>query len=441
MRPPGTHASIRPCPISAWGALVALFLFALVLLPARAAAAGTIGIEEAIEKALRNAERMKIARAGAEAVRESGREAVAFARPQLVLEGGYYRVGTTAEEIPIPGFENPDDNASVSLTASQVLLAGGRITGSRALDRALGGQAALAERTAEAAVRQAVREAFQRVLLARALVGIDRERLAQREGELKDARSLHRAGMVTPLDVRQAEMSMDMGRDALIASETDLTRARIEFNLAIGEEVEGELIDPAGVLARAPEVHELMEHLAARLDGGTLVASEAARAAHDAARARERIEAGARWPVLSLVGQAETAGDTTDGMDESWAVGLQASWTLIDGGTVRARTAQAHAAARAAEDEAALTAKSLAGQLRTMRELAGALDRRIALQEGSVSRAGENYEDGRRQYRAGTITLTDLGEFGLTLEETRTRLLQLYFEEQSLAAEARALLE
>ena len=53
----------------------------------------------------------------------------------------------------------------------------------------------------------------------------------------------------------------------------------------------------------------------------------------------------------------------------------------------------------------------------------------------------QNYEDAREQYRAGTITLTQLGDFNLGYAEARFILQRLFFSRRGLLNNTEALLE
>ena len=58
-----------------------------------------------------------------------------------------------------------------------------------------------------------------------------------------------------------------------------------------------------------------------------------------------------------------------------------------------------------------------------------------------VSLAADNYKDARSQYRAGTLTQTQMGEFHLAYSEARFGLVTLYFMERGMEIEVEALVE
>ena len=127
-------------------------------------------------------------------------------------------------------------------------------------------------------------------------------------------------------------------------------------------------------------------------------------------------------------------------MDESWRVGLQASWDLMDGGAGRAAEAAARARMRRAEHAASQARKAVAGEMAAVRVNIESLAQRIILQREAVTLAAENYKDARGHYRAGTITLTRLGEFSLTTAEARFNLIRLYYLMRGQITRARTVL-
>ncbi len=401
--------------------------------------AAAITLDEALAVALGDTEAVREAEHSAEALRAEARARSAFTLPQVRLGGEYLRLDTNAAESPFLGF--PDEDASASVEASQVLWAGGKITGSLRLSRSLAGQADLSELAARRDIKRRVRLAFYGVLYQRALLGVLRERLGQRQEELQDARDLRAAGMVTSLDIRQAELSMSRALHDLKAAEADYEGALIEFNLALGRSGALEPLVPEGRLGRAGGLGALLGAAEEALSGDALLDIRLSRGELETRRHEQRVARAENLPELALVGQAETARTITGARAESWAAGLRLSWDILDGGLGRARREAAEARLGAARDSLSRTRKELAGRLRELGVRAGSIDERIGIQERAVELSKENYADARGHYRAGTITQTRLGEFNLAYAEARFALNRLYFLELQVLAELQALVE
>jgi outer membrane protein len=411
-------------------------LLTIFIILGQAAPTAAVTLEEAVEYALEHAETIQISRESATALRARGRQRTAFTRPQVDADAGWLELGNNAPENPF--FESPEREISAGASASQLLWAGGRIREGRRLEKALGREANLIVAASERDIREAVRMAFDAVLFHRASAAILKDRQEQRRAELADANDLWEVGVVTSLDVRQAKLNLNFASDALTSGQADLEDALIGFNLAIGRPPGADRWLPEGELADVADPDAVIGRLrAARGDGALLDLRERKARAASADSAWEMAR-GERWPELRAVTSLETSGEEWGETDESWTVGVRAQWNVWDGDLTRARQAEASADLRRAEAELRQTQKELVAEIDgiivDIRSLAG----RIGLQKEAVALSRENYEDARGQYRAGTITLTRLGDFNLNYAEARFNLLRLYFllREQLTRAEA-----
>ncbi len=405
----------------------------LCLVPHHAVA---VTLDAAVEYALEHAESLRISRESAAVVRAQGRQLTAFTRPQVGLDAGWLELWDNAPENPF--LPSQDRELSAGVSAGQMVWAGGRIKSGRKLEGALGRQADLIVAAGERDIREAVRMAFDGVLFYAASVGILEDRLEQRKAELEDARDLWDVGMVTSLDVRQAKLSLNFATDALSSGEADYEAALIGFNRIIGRPADAERWRPEGDLTEVPDPAAMADRLREARLSDELLDLRTRRAEAQTARFTHEMAQGERWPEVRAVTSAGTTGEEPGDTTESWAVGFQARWDILDGDLTRARRAETRADLRRAEAALDQARKALAAEIDgiivDIRSLAG----RIGLQEEAVTLSKENYEDARGQYRAGTITLTRLGDFNLNYAEARFNLLRLYYllREQLTRAEA-----
>lgn len=413
-------------------------LVAVFFLSAFPQFAQAVSLEEAVSMSL-EAEAGRASAYEREAAGADARSRASFTYPQASLGASYVRLGTNAEESPFVQF--PDENLAGRVEASQLLWAGGRITGSRDLSRDLREGADLAGRTRVRQIKRQARLAFYEVLYRRALVEVQADRAEQRREELADARDLREVGMVTSLDVRQAKLLLNNALEELGAQEAELKQALVDFNIVIGRSGGGELLEPEGALQRAEALGALIEAAGAALSEGRLLDLRLAENELSARRNERKIAAGEFWPELVLFGSAEsvTEGVFQDG--ESWTAGVELRWTVLDGGLRRAQREASGTRLELARENLSLKEKRLSGALRSSEVRAESLERRIALREEAVSLSRQNYLDARAQYRAGTITQTRLGEFNLSYAEARFALRGLYFQELQLLTEIQALIE
>ncbi len=424
-----------------------------------------ITLEDAIEMALTEGQDARIADEEALMVKATGRQKTSFAGPQLELGASYMEMGTNAE--PSPYFITPEKDYSYSAEASQLIWSGGRLIKSFQLVRSSDRLAGLTRLSGRRDVRRDVAISYHEVLFHDAALDLLRDRVAQREQELMDAEDLEIAGMVTPLDVRQARMHLNLAHEELQAALVERARSVVGFNVLLGRsaeflieagesQVEAVEAQPSRLASVSPSEEALLpEGRLRRAEGmeDTLLAIEdgdlRARLL-DLRLLRERLRQadleygmawGARMPEVRIVGTWEKSGQEQDGLDEEWSAGVVLSMSILDGGLRRSTQARAKSQKRAAEAALQKAAKEFRGLVQTLRLDARSLDLRIGLKQEAERMAEENYADARAHYRAGTITLTRLGEFSLAYTEARFGLLELFYKEQSLLAQAKSLLK
>jgi outer membrane protein TolC len=419
--------------------LLALALVAALLLPGAAMA---LTLDEAIAYALKHSEDAEISREQAKETMAKGGQAVAFIWPQVKATGAYTDLDSNAEENKyFPFLNTPDKTMSAGVQGSQVLFAGGRIWRSIELRKNLLGQAGQAEKGGLRNVRAATRRAFYGALFQNATVEVLKDRVQQRRAELKDAQDLRDAGVVTPLDARQANLNLNFGLDALKEGEALAEQALIRLNRTIGAKAGGKLLAPEGEIDKVPDAEKLLAELEGALGKNELLDARTSETRRDGALLEKKIATGGYFPELALVSGIETEGADYNHRDETWSLGVNAAWNIFEGNLTRSKVREAGARLRQAEEGVRKTREELAAQAEAYRVDAKTLAERTALQKEAVTLAEKNYEDARGQYRAGTITLTQLGEFSLTYAEARFNLLRIYYLRQELATGILALLD
>lgn len=424
--------------------------FAIGQAVAMPASLEAITLEEAIKIALTEGQDALIAEQEALLVKAAGRQKVSFAGPQLEVGASYMEMGTNAE--PNPFFETPEKDYSYTAEASQLIWSGGRLIRSFQLLRSTDRLAGLTRFSGRRDVRRSVAVAYHEVLFRDAVLDLLRDRVAQREQELMDAEDLEIAGMVTMLDVRQARMHLNLAQEELLAARVERARSVVDFNVLLGQKVESLMEDkkappseeaylPKGRLSRAKGMDETLDALSDGAAKGTLLDLRLLRERLRSAEISYGMAWGARLPEVRVVGTWERSGQEQDDMDDEWSAGVVLSMSIFDGGLKRSTQARAKSEKRAAEAKLDRAGNEFVGLVQTLSMDARSLGERIGLKEEAERMSEENYSDARWQYRAGTITLTRLGEFSLAYAEARFGLLELFYKEQRLLAQARSLLK
>ncbi|MBF0226241.1 MAG: TolC family protein [Desulfobacterales bacterium] len=432
--------------------LGSILLF-LVLIPV---ASFSVSLDEAIDMAIKNSEAMKIVISQSDSIKGEADKQISIIKPQLKAEGGYLVLDTNKEN-PLKKinptyasmlppeffslFEAPDKEIWASASLSQVVFAGGRIWRSIQLKKNLYEQADILVRSSKKEIKALVKLSYYGVLLQKALVEVMKDRFEQRKEELKDAESLRDVGMGTALDVRQAQLALNISTDTLTDGEAKYQEALINFNLALGRSGKDPILNPDGKLERSPTLPENIKKFEEYLNNDTLIDIQALKKEVNSANLQYKIAKGEMFPTVGLIGSIKTSGDETSDMSESWAIGAQLTWDIYNGGLIGAKKAVAISQKKKANDSLIKKRKEYEGLLENLKIQAQSLEKRIKIQEETVVLAKENYNDGREFYRAGTITQTRLSEFNLYYSEARFSLLGVYFKELELLTKIQALIE
>lgn len=393
-----------------------------------------ITLDDAVRYALENGESASIVRREARETLEAGRSAGAFARPGLSLSGSWTELTDNADAA------TEDREITGEATLSQTIYAAGKLRDSRALEKNYSHRSELQEIIGNRDIVRRVKTLFVNVLHRQEELAIFQDRNLQRKMELEDATDLRDNGYATSLDVRQAMQSLNVSVSDLVSAERQLSDALIDFNTALGLPPGESPKTPRGDLALAPDMAPMLDAIEGRLETGELLDLRSDDAIEDGAMLDYRIAGAELFPRASVFLSGKTQGHETDGMTESVAAGVNLEWDIFSGGLNRSNKAAALARLKKAEDRSRLTQKELKAEVKSLGLKRTEVETKVKLQKESVALAKENYEDARGHYRAGTITLTRLGEFSLSYAEARFTLQSLFVRQRELAFDLEQLL-
>jgi outer membrane protein TolC len=302
---------------------------------------------------------------------------------------------------------------AAGVRASEVLYGGGAVTANRRAARHDLGASAAEQARSDADLRLIGRAGYWEAVRARASLDAAAVNESRAARLLADTRSLLEAGRAVRADVLAAEARLASARVATIRAATRAANALAELrsllHLADGDAVEfadtlagalpGEPDDIASLrtraLAQRPELVALGERLAA-------------------VEARETLARAAARPTLSLGAQWDLARPNqryfpqTDAWDDSWAVGLSASWTVFDGGRSRADAATSQATQRALAAERAELERLVSLDVETARRaLADALAT-VGAADAARAAADERERAARERHDAGLAAMSEI---------------------------------
>lgn len=406
-------------------------------------------LEEAIEHALKSAESQRITRHQAQVLKEQTRQNIAFIWPQLTVRSAYLKLGNNQENtssqftipglteadnvtVKIPGAPNPGQDISAELNLRQVVYSGGQIWEAIEIRDNQYDQAEIDEALGAKQLKALVKQTYDAVLFNKSNLRILQDRFDQRETELKDAQDLYAAGMVTGLDVRRAQVYLNNALNDYKEGEALLLESLITFNRVLGRGGEQKKWLPEGELGKLEDLEGLLDEKASDLSINTNQELKNSRNRLEFAKLQHQFSKGDNLPQVYLVYNYKTSGEQTDDLNENWYYGLQLTWNAFDGYSTRAKTAEAWNQVQMAHESYLETQKKLQSEVDAIRVRISTLNDQIELQEEVISLSRQNYEDSRAQYRAGTITLTDVGNESLSYAESRFRLQSMFFSQLTL---------
>lgn len=446
-----------------------IIILLFLLIPAYAL---PITLEEAIKKGTQNSEAGRIVKYNKDSLKAEAKEVLSDVKPYIWSELSYYHFyeGTPSgggsyyggnqsgygngsdgsgsfyskrqEDSASSSYSSPDRYISAQITASQLIFQGKKIWNSFDLEKTLKQYAVLTGITGARDIKRDIKNAFDKVFYQKAVVEILSDTVSQRKQELQDALDLKEVGMVTGLDVRQAELNLNVALGEEKEGQGLYRNALIDFNKVIGEDGSGNLLVPEGKLERAANLKSFIDVLKTTLKKGELIDLKLAKNSVNSARLEYKLAKDDYYPEVRLSARFDSSGEDFDDLkDDSYTVGLYINWDIFSGGSMRTNKVKTLSELNISKEKLKQLEKRLNATIETLYSDARSYNERIKLQTEAVSLAENNYMDAREHYRAGTITLTDLGQYNLDYAKARFALIELFYGERGLLIVAQALLD
>jgi outer membrane protein TolC len=349
--------------------------------------------------------------------------------PNVVAEAAYQRNDRDISN----GFPASDRAWQISLSASQVIYAGGGV--SAAVKGAkLTREAALLD--LQAVINEAllqVRVGFYRVLLAREQIKVQESNLALLQEQLKNASDRFTAGTVSNFEKLRAEVAVANAKAPLITARNDFRlavealRQSLGFTTNLPDQID-KLPEFLGSLEFAPTTFQLV----ASLEAARTHRPDLERLAK-VAQAREEGVTGARsgsLPSVSAFGGWQLRKGPTDHFGDSnngWLVGVQSQWNIFDGRATQGRVVQTKSLLE--QTKLALSEAQLAVEVE-VRRAHSQWQQATELAEASalvVEQAAESVRLANARYNAGTGTQLDVLAAQVDLTTARTNQIQAFY--------------
>ncbi len=343
--------------------------------------------------------------------------------PQVGLEAGYRRYYDESFLDLFPGFIQPEvkNGYSLKTTLEQILFSWGRVSTAVEIARVSRRQAAQDLAATERKIKLQVHQAFYDLLLARRLVDVAEETLAQRKRHLEVAEKRYEAGVVNEFEVIRARVDVANARTPVIQARNRVRQAAARLNNLLARDQSAPL-EPVGDLEYLPAEDLDLETVVARAVkqrpelASLRIAREIAEKNLALARAEDK-------PTVALRAEYGFVTEEFENLNpnrEQWTVGVSMTLPLFDGWRTRGKVAQALSQlrdVRIAEDQLrqaiALEAKVALDDLRVAEEI-------IRAASLNIDRARRAVELAEASYRYGVGTTLDVTDAQLGLTAART---------------------
>jgi outer membrane protein len=397
-------------------------------------------LEEAQTRAIEASRRL----AEAEDREHAAQSAVAVqrsaARPLVSVLAGYTRTNHV-DEFAVPGplgtetllYPDVPDNYRTRLDLQWPIYTGGR---TQALIRAAGAEAAAV--TADVAalrndLRLEVATAFWALVTARSTVDVLEEGVARAQAHLRHARERFDAGLAPPNEVSSAEAQESQQRMLLIEATNRQALSSSELARLIGVADLTRPIEPDAVLdgSRGRDATAALPDLVAQALSARAERTALVRRVEVAEQQRTVARAGGR-PVVAVTGGVDYARPNprvfprAERWDDSWDIGVSLTWSLWDGGRVRAELGQADRLASAARRRLEEFDERLALEVRQRQLEISSHQAAVAAADDAIRAAREARRIVNDRYLTGLATALEVLDADLTLLEVeldRTRAL------------------
>jgi outer membrane protein TolC len=394
---------------------------------------GPLGIEQAVQTALRESPLLKGQSAEVGAARARLQQTLAGTR----LTGSTTSHLTTGDGINMvqgPAGAMPMDMEMVgpSLTLNQnvsvlfPLYTGGRLKSQVQAARSALGATQQDVETVRQSLALDTRLAYRRVLLAQSVVGIYGALVKDEEERLRVDQAQFEAGKIPRVNLLRDEADLADARQKLTDARRDVALALVDLKTVMGVDLKSDftLSDQLQPGAAPPEASPLHERALTQRPELKAVAEQLA-----AAQARLDVAQSTFKPQVNALAAADWRAQRGLSNDAGVTVGVVAALPLWDGGSRRAEVAEAQAMLEKTRQDEQQLRLAVAQQVESALLRLAAATQNVKTAEAAVASADEDYRLAQLRYTAGKgINLEPLDAL-VTLTRAQTNRVQALFEQ------------
>ena len=419
--------------------LLVLISFAILIFPGRNAIPLTL--DEAIERALEHNLEFRASRERLKQAEAKIREAKAAYFPRLDLNATYTKL-SEPPAISIPGFPEyemgEEENYTIGLSLAQPLFTSGRLTLSYRSSRLNYQMENIRFTQDRKELIFQVKKVFYSLLLARENLKLARNSLNQGERHLKLVEGLYRSGTASKFDLLRTRVEVAMLKPKLFQAEQNFSLARQKLanllSLPVEKvEVQGEL--PCKKIDISLE--EAIQKALKQKEELKIIQLQ-----RDILQNSLKLTRVKNLPSLYLRGGYEYSKGADDGFEweRDWNLSLVLSFSLFDGGEVKAQLIRIQSELKEIELSLKSLEQAVALQVKDAFHRLKTAEQSIYAQRENVNQAKEALFLAELRYKNGTITNQEYLDAWLALERTKVGYLaSLYEYNLSLAELERAM--
>jgi outer membrane protein TolC len=342
--------------------------------------------------------------------------------PVLTANASYIR-HSAVPEFGVPT-ENPDEPVFIlfpniqnhyraDLSVSQPIYTGGAISASREAARKEESAATWSEALTALDLEYSARMSYWSAVAAASGVDVAEAQIKRTQRLLDDARALREAGMAVNADVFAAEARFAAAEVDLIRTRNEEAQALIRLRSLLGVDAVSGITLKDAQTEKVPSVPRLLTHLERdALDNRPEL--KVADAHIEGLEARARSVNAALKPTVAATGQYLLARPNqrylppVDEANDSWLVGVAASWRIFDGSRTKEQVATVQAEQRAVQHDRSELERQILLEIATSRlELESALEA-VNSTDTSAAAARAWEEASSERYAAGIAMLSEL---------------------------------
>jgi len=310
-------------------------------------------------------------------------------------------------------FPNIQNHYRLDLTVSQPIYTGGAISASRDAARNAESAAKWSETLTALDLAYSARMSYWSAVAAASGVDVAEAQIKRAQRLLDDARALRDAGMAVNADVFAAEARNAAAEVDLIRTRNEESQALARLRSLLGIDASTDIVLNDARTENVPMAPRLLTDLE-RDALGNRPELRIADARIEGLGARERSVNAARKPTIAATGQYLLARPNqrflppVDERNDSWLVGVAASWQFFDGSRTKQQVVTVQAEQRAMQHDRSELERQIRLEVATTRlELESAL-KAIASTDASAAAAQAWEEASSERYAAGIAMLSEL---------------------------------